>query len=185
MKHSNIKTSQQIEELSFIIAPPPHIKSDVSVLKDDVQFLTGEVFDDRYSPAHISLFKFDDRRHFGDIIKQVEARAAAFDPFNIFIKGLRYFDHGPNRTIYLDILNKVDVQDIFENLVKRNARYMPFISIAQGLNTREFSKAWPHLQDFRYTQDFLCDRITVLARSGNGWLHYRDILFGNLKNYAA
>lgn len=179
MKHSNIKTSQQVEELSFVIAPPPHIKSDVSVLKDDVQFLTGELFDDRYSAAHISLFKFDDKRHFGDILKQVEAKAVTFDPFNIFIKGLRYFGYEPNLTIYLDILNKTDVQNIFENLVKKNPRYMPFISIAEGLSAREFSKAWPHLRDFRYTQDFLCDRITVLVRNSDGWLHYRDILFGN------
>jgi 2'-5' RNA ligase len=180
MKHSNIKTSQQVEELSFVIAPPPHIKSDVSVLKDDVQFLTGELFDDRYSPAHISLFTFDDKRHFGDIVRQVEEKAVTFDPFNIFIKGLSYFGDEPNRTIYLDILNKSDVQDIFENLVKKNPRYMPFISIAEGLNDREFSKVWPHLQDFRYTQDFLCDRITVLVRNGNGWLHYRDIMFENI-----
>ena len=155
MKHSNIKTSQQVEELSFVIAPPPHIKSDVSVLKDDVQFLTGELFDDRYTSAHISLFKFDDKRHFSDIIKQVESKAVTFDPFNIFIKGLRYFGQGANRTIYLDILNKPDVQDIFEYLVKKNPRYMPFISIAEGLNASEFSKVWPHLRDFRYAQDFL------------------------------
>ena len=180
MKHSNIKTSQQVEELSFVIAPPPHIKSDVSVLKDDVQFLTGELFDDRYSRAHISLFTFDDKRHFGDIVRQVEEKAMTFDPFNIFIKGLSYFGDESNRTIYLDILNKSDVQDIFENLVKKNPRYMPFISIAEGLNGREFSRVWPHLQDFRYTQDFLCDRITVLVRNGNGWLHYRDIMFENI-----
>jgi 2'-5' RNA ligase len=180
MKHPNIKTSQQIEELSFIISPPPHIKSDVSVLKDDVQFLTGEVFDDRYSPAHISLFRFDDKRHFDDIVKQVEEKAKMFDPFNIFIKGISYFGQELNRTIYLDILNKTDVQDIIENLVKKNPRYMPFISIAKGLNSREFSKVWPHLHNFRYTQDFLCDRITIFARTGNGWLRYRDIMFRDL-----
>ena len=89
MKHSNIKTSQQVEELSFVIAPPPHIKSDVSVLKDDVQFLTGELFDDRYSPAHISLFKFDDKRHFGDIIKQVEAKATGIRSIQYFHKRIK------------------------------------------------------------------------------------------------
>ena len=55
---------------------------------------------------------------------------------------------------------------------------MPFISIAEDLNAREFSKVWPHLQDFRYTQDFLCDRITVLVRNGNGWLPTEIYMFG-------
>ena len=180
MKHSNIKTIQQVEELSFVISPPPHIKSDVSVLKDDVQFLTGELFEDRYSTAQISLFKFDDKRHFADIIKEVEAKAVTFDPFNVFIKDLRYFQHGPDHTICLDILNKIDLIDIFEKLVKGNTTYIPFISIAQGLNHDEFSTVWPHFQDFRYRQDFLCDRITVLIRSGHGWIHYRDLMFGSV-----
>ena len=69
------KIHPSIEELSFVIAPPPHIKSDVSVLKDDVQFLTGRIFDDRYSPAHISLFRYDDRKNFSDIIYGFKAKA--------------------------------------------------------------------------------------------------------------
>jgi hypothetical protein len=180
MKHSNIKTIHQVEELSFVIAPPRHIKSDVSVLKDDVQFLTGKLFEDRYSTAHISLFKFDDKTHFADIIKEVEAKALTFDPFNVFINGLRYFQHGPDRTICLDILNKIELIDIFEKLVKGNTSYIPFMSIAQGLNHNEFSRVWPHFHDFRYRQDFLCDRITVLIGNGHRWLHYRDLMFGGV-----
>jgi hypothetical protein len=177
MKQS-IKINQPVEELSFIIAPPPHIKSDVSVLKDDVQFLTGKIFDDRYSPAHISLFRYDDKTNFSDIVYEVKAKAATFEPFNIFLKGLKYYWLNSNRSICLDILNKPDVRDIFERLIKQNTRYMPVISIVQGLDHESFLKAWLHLQDFQYTQDFLCDRITVLARKENTWLHYRDIMFG-------
>jgi hypothetical protein len=178
MKQTPTKIHQSIDELSFVIAPPPHIKSDVSVLKDDVQFLTGKIFDDRYSPAHITLFRYDDKKHFSDIFVEVETKATRFDPFNIFLKGLKYYWMNTNRTICLDILNKPDVRDIFETLVKENTRYLPFISIAKGLDHESFLKAWLHLQDFQYTQDFLCDRITVLARQGDRWLHYRDIMFG-------
>ena len=180
MKHSNIKTSQQLEELSFVISPPPHIKSDVSVLKDDVQFLSGELFEDRYSPGHIPLFKFDDKRHFAEIIKEVESKAVNFDPFNIFIKDLRYFRLDTKSIIYLDIINKPDVCEIFERLVKANAKYVPCISIAKGLDDHQFSKAWLHLENFRYRQDFLCDRITILARQENKWLHYKDIMFSQI-----
>jgi len=178
MKQTPTKINQSIDELSFVISPPPHIKSDVSVLKDDVQFLTGKIFDDRYSPAHITLFRYDDKNNFSDIIHEVNAKAATFDPFNIFLKGLKYYWLNSNRSICLEILNKPDVRDIFEKTIKQNTRYMPFISIAKGLDHESFLKAWLHLQDFRYTQDFLCDRITVLARQGDKWIHYRDIMFG-------
>ena len=178
MKQSPTKIHESIDELSFVISPPPHIKSDVSVLKDDVQFLTGKIFDDRYSPAHITLFRYDDKKNFNDIIYEVKTKAAAFDPFNIFLKGLKYYWLNSNRSICLDILNKSGVRDIFEKLIKQNTQYLPVISIAKGLDHESFLKAWLHLQDFQYTQDFLCDRISVLARTGNKWLHYRDILFG-------
>ena len=178
MKHTPTKLHQSIDELSFVIAPPPHIKSDVSVLKDDVQFLTGKVFDDRYSPAHITLFRYDDKKTFSEIVYEVEAKAAMFDPFNIFIKGLKYYWLNANRSICLDILNKRDVRNIFEKLIKQDTKYMPFLSIAKGLDHESFLKAWLHLQDFQYTQDFLCDRITVIARHSDRWIHYRDIMFG-------
>jgi len=178
MKPTPTKIHQSIDELSFVISPPPHIKSDVSVLKDDVQFLTGKIFDDRYSPAHICLFRYDDKKHFTDIIVEVQAKATRFDPFNVFLKGLKYYWMNTNRTICLDILNKPDVRLIFETLVKENTQYLPFISIAKGLDHKSFLKAWLHLQDFQYTQDFLCDRITVLARHADRWIHYGDIMFG-------
>ena len=177
MKPSITKTHQTVEELSFVIAPPPHIKSDVSVLKDDVQFLTGKLFEDRYDHSYISLFRYDDKEHFDDILREVETRAATFDPFNIFVKGLKFhWQHG-NRTIYLNILNKPDVRDVFGKLVKQNTGYVPFISVAKGLDHESFLKAWLHLQDLQYAQDFLCDRLTVLARKGNQWLRYKEILF--------
>lgn len=178
MKQSNIKLNQQIEELSFIIAPPPHIKSDVSVLKDDVQFLTGELLPDRFSAAQISLFRYDDKKHFTDIIREVEIKALTFDPFNIFIKDLKFFALGTKRSIFLDILNKREVCEIFERLIKENTTYVPFLSIANGVGPKQFTKAWAHLENFRYRQDFLCDRISVLARRGGRWVHYKDIMFG-------
>ena len=179
MKQSQVKIANPVQELFFVIAPPRHIKSDVSVLKDDVQYLIGHEFADRFSIAHISLFKFDDRRHFQDIIREVERKAVDFKPFNIFVKNMSVFHQGPLRTIILDIVNKCHVQDVFEKIVKRNASYTPYITIAKKLEAEDFLKAWPYLKDFSYSQHFLCDRITVLAKSGNHWSHYKDILFGD------
>lgn len=178
MKPSQIRIGNPVEELFFVIAPPRHIKSDVSVLKDDVQYLIGHEFDDRYSVAHISLFKFDKQDLFEDIIEHVESTAVHFKPFNIFVKNMVSFHHGSSRTICLDIINKYHVRDIFEKTVKKDAHYTPNITIARKLDDEDFLRAWPYLKDFKYSQHFLCDRITVLGKRENRWIHYKDILFG-------
>ncbi len=51
MKPLTVKISEEVRELFFVISPPPHIMSDVSVLKDDVQFLVGHELEDRYTKA--------------------------------------------------------------------------------------------------------------------------------------
>jgi 2'-5' RNA ligase len=175
---NRVKVGPSIDELFFIISPPPHIKSDVSVLKDDVQYLIGHHFDDRYAKAHISLFKFDVEEHFDDITRHVEEVAGSFSPFNIFIKDLNVFFNGPHRTIFLDIMNKYPVREIFEKLVKKDVQYVPTITIARKLTAEDFLKAWPYLKDLPYNQHFLCDRITVLARIEEKWITYKEILFG-------
>ena len=146
MKTSALKISNPVKELFFIIAPPRHIMSDVSVLKDDVHYLIGHELDDRYSKAHISLFKYSDD-HLEDMMRHVEAKAAQFKPFNIFIKDLNVFYNGPSRTIYLDIVNKYPVRDIFEKLIKEETGDTPHITIAKKLAAEDFLKAWPYLKD--------------------------------------
>lgn len=177
MKSTTVKTTNPVKELFFIIAPPRHIMSDVFVLKDDIHYLIGHEFDDRYSRAHISLFKYSDQ-HADDMIRHVEKRAAYFKPFNIFIKNLNVFYQGSQRSIYLDIVNKYPVRDIFEKIIKEDPAFTPHIMLAKKLAAEDFLKAWPCLKDFHYSQHFLCDRITVLARSDNQWVHQKDIMFG-------
>lgn len=177
MKVSEIKIAKSIQELFFIIAPPPHIMSDVSVLKDDVQYLIGHTLNDRYSKAHISLFKYSGE-YLEDMMKHVELKAERLQAFNLFIKDLNVFHHGAARTIYLDIVNKYSVRDVFESLIKEDPNFTPHITIAKKLSSEDFLKAWPHLKDLSYSQNFLCDRITVLARVEGRWVHYKDILFG-------
>jgi 2'-5' RNA ligase len=178
MKLSAIKLDQPVKELFFIIAPPRHIISDVSVLKDDVHYLIGRQLADRHSIAHISLFKYNDD-HLEDIVRHVEVKASRFKPFNVFLKDFGVFYHGPKRTVYVDIVNKYPIQEIFEKLVKEESGYVPHISIARNLNMDDFLRCWPYLKRLNYSnQHFLCDRITVLARSDKKWTHYKDILFG-------
>lgn len=178
MKTTPQKIDSPVQELFFMIAPPPHIKSDVSVLKDDVHYLIGHEFEDRYSRAHISLFKYDNVEHIEGMLHHVQSKAQHFKPFNIFIKDLNVFYQGSNRTIYLEIVNKYPLREIFERLIKEDVNFTPHITVSRNLSSEDFLKTWPYLKDLKYSQHFLCDRITVLAKSENRWIHYADIPFG-------
>jgi 2'-5' RNA ligase len=171
------RSSKSHPQLYFLIAPPPHIKSDVAVLKDDVHYLIGHSFEDRFSKAHISLFQYTDE-HTDAMVSFVEEKAADFEPFNVFLKDFGVFYNGSSRSIYMDIVNKSPVQEIFENLVKEEPEFIPHIPIAKNLSNADFLKCWPYLKGLNYSnQHFLCDRITVLQRSNNKWSHLKDILF--------
>lgn len=165
-------------ELLFIIAPPPHICSDVAVLKDDVHYLIGHSFADRFSKAHISLFRYADE-HTDDLINFVKEKATTFQPFNVFLKDFGVFQQGSSRSVYMDIVNKYAIRELFESLVKEDADFTPHISIAKNLSDTDFLKCWPYLKGLNYSnQHFVCDRITVLIRQENKWVHYKDIPFG-------
>jgi hypothetical protein len=168
----------EVGELFFIIAPPRHILSDVSVLKDDVHYLIGHPFEAQHSKANISLFKYSDK-YTKDMIRFVESKALEFKPFNVLLKDFGVFYSGSKRTIYMDIVYKSPIQEIFEKIVKENANYVPHITIAKNLEMPDFLRCWPYLKGLRYgNQHFLCDRITVLAKGEKNWVHYKDIMFG-------
>jgi 2'-5' RNA ligase len=112
------------EELFFIISPPRHIVSDVSVLKDDIQYLIGRPTVDRHTKAHIALFRYSDtdiRMH--HMLRFVEARAKEIEPFNIFLKDFGALYDGSKRHIYLDVVNKSPIQELFEKIVREDPAY--------------------------------------------------------------
>jgi hypothetical protein len=167
-----------VQALLFMIAPPRHIVSDVFVLKDDVHYLIGRPFEDRYTPPHISLFRYHDL-HVDEMIQHVTEKAKHFKPFNIYIKDLSASHEHHSHRIYLNIVNKYPLRDLFGKLIRHDSGYTPHLGIAQGLDSTDFMKSWPYLKSLPYTQNFLCDRITVLAKVDNEWMHYQDIPFGD------
>lgn len=169
-----------IKELFFIIAPARHILSDVSVLKDDVHYLIGHELEDRYAKGNIALFKYSDtEERMSHMIRFAAARAKELEPFNVFLKDFGVFYNGSFRTVYMDIVNKAPIQEIFEKIVREDPQYIPHITIARNLAINDFLRCWPYLKGLRYSnQHFLCDRITVLARAERKWMHYKDIVLG-------
>jgi hypothetical protein len=178
MNLESFKIKKSIEELAFVISPPGHIKSDVSVLKDDVHFLIGRPFRDMYEKAHVALFKFNETAYFDDITMHVADVASQFTAFNVFLKDLNVIYTGANRAIAMNVLNKYPVREIFEKLVRKDDRYVPYISIASQLTPSDLLKAWPYLRDFTYSQHFTCDHISVFARVAQQWTLYKEIPFG-------
>lgn len=178
-QHAHQSKQQLVKELFFLIAPPRHIISDVSVLKDDVHYLIGHELEDRYSKPNIALFKYSDTENrMNHMVRFVEARAAGIQPFNVFLKDFGVFYNGSFRTIYMDIVNKTPIQEIFEKIVKEDPEYIPHITIARNLAINDFLRCWPYLKGLHYSnQHFLCDRITVLARTDRKWMHYKEIVF--------
>ena len=167
------------QELYFIIVPPRHILSDVSVLKDDVHYLIGHTFDDQRSKAHIPLFKYNDR-YSREMIRFVESKAVEFEPFNVLLKDFGVFINGSKRTVYMDIVYKSPIQEIFGKLVKEDENFIPHITIARNLDNDDFLRCWPYLKGLHYgNQHFVCDRITVLQKQNRQWVHFKDIMFGN------
>jgi hypothetical protein len=172
--------AQDIRELYFIIAPPRHILSDVSVLKDDVHYLIGHKYDDMRSKAHIPLFKYKDR-YANDMIRFVESKAVEFEPFNVLLKDFGFFLNGTKRTVYMDIVYKSPIQEIFNKLVKEDESFVPHITIAKNLDEDQFLRCWPYLKGLRYgNQYFHCDRITVLMKQDKHWVPYKEIMFGDV-----
>jgi hypothetical protein len=179
-KQQQQSTEQSVQELYFFIAPPRHILSDVSVLKDDVHYLIGRELQDRYTRANISLFRYSDtEKHMRHLIRFVEARAAQFTPFNVFLKDFGVFYNGSKRTVYMDVVNKFYIQDVFEKIVRQGTAYTPYIPIAKNLDEDEYLRCWPYLKGLNYSnQHFLCDRITVLGKTDTEWKLVKEIHFG-------
>src|SRR5690606_41798315 len=81
MKTTMIKLQDySVQELFFVIAPPPHILSDVAVLKDDVQYLIGHTFEDRYANGYLPLYRYEDLL-LDVMIRLVASLAAGNRPF--------------------------------------------------------------------------------------------------------
>lgn len=181
MKTAAVKVQSPVQELFFLISPQPHIKSDVSVLKDDVHYLLGHTYESHKSLAHISLFQYENGNPelIDDLLEFVESKARYIESFNVFLKDFGAFRNGSKRTIYMDIVNKYAIQDVFEKIVKEDKNFTPHITIAKNLTEEEYLRCMPYLKGLKYgNQHFTCDRITVLAREGKRWVHYKDIMFG-------
>ncbi len=171
------KQSSTSNELFFIISPPKTIVEYVAMLKKHVKTAIGHSFEDEFSKAHISLFKYR-HEHPERILYQVDHKVSTFNPFHVYIKNLNFsIDSPTRRTIYLEIVYKNPICDLFKNITEQESDFIPHINIAKDLEINDFIIAWKSLQNLSYSEYFRCDHITVLKKSPNKWMHYIDLPF--------
>ena len=163
-----------VNHFFFTITPPQQVQIFVSNLKRQVRHAIGHEFQEEFSTAHISLFKYTDKTE--NILHDTDQLLAALLPFEIYVKGFSAFKHGDNRTIYLQIEYKTPIADLAN--VLRGEEIMPHLIIARNLESDDFEKAWESLQSISYSNYFKCNTITVLKREPNRWNRYLELPIG-------
>lgn len=163
-------------ETFVIISPSASVSQDVFYLKQSVGEVLGHHFEGEFSKAHISLLKYRDP-HNDNELYNIHDRLAACKPFTLYVKDFDILQHGSNRTICLNVVNKNPVCELTEILVGRNIT--PHITIAKNLSPEAFAKVWSAIRRINYSNYFRCDRITVLKRESGPWRHYMDLHFPN------
>jgi 2'-5' RNA ligase len=163
-----------VNRFFFTITPPHQVQIFVSNLKRQVRHAIGHEFQEEFSTAHISLFKYTDKTE--SILYDADQLVATLLPFEIYVKGLGAFKHGANKTIYLQIEYKTPTADLAN--VLRGEEITPHIIIARNLNPNDFAKAWESLQNISYSNHFKCNTITVLKREPNRWNRHLELPMG-------
>lgn len=167
-----------VSGLWFTILPPPHICSDVSVIRDDIQYLIGHGFEGLRALPVISLFGYNGN-YTTDLLDMIERRARLAKPFNIFLKDFGYIQQGDSRTIYLDVVNKYAVTELLQHLTGETEEGNPVITIAHRLPEADFMKCWPYLKSLNYgNQHFPCTDLAVFVKENGRWIKDRIIPLG-------
>lgn len=164
-----------INRFFFTITPPQPVQVFVSGLKKQVHKAIGHGFQDEFSPAHISLFKYTDFKT-ESFLYDADWLVSALLPFDIRVKGLGIFKHGTNKTIYLQIEYKTPISELAKVLSGKSIT--PHITIARNLAHDDFTRAWESLQNISYSNCFRCTSVTVLKKEPNRWNRYLELPLG-------
>ena len=165
------------ENLFYLISPSKPVVKFVESMKAHVKNTLGHRVESRLSKPHLSLMKDSDKRA-ERFLYDVESKLCSFKPFDVSVKNLNVFvQSNHKRTIYLDVVYKTPICEIFETLTEKNIDFTPHITIAKNLENDDFMKVWRDLRHVSYSNNFRCDHITVLKKTERKWIHYADIPF--------
>jgi 2'-5' RNA ligase len=156
----------------FTITPSQPIQVFVSDLKKQVREVLGHGFQEEFTPAYISLFKYTDFKT-ESFLYDADWLISALLPFEIYVTGVGIFKHGGNKAIYLKIEYKTPISELAK--VLGGESITPYITIARNLGHDDFTKAWEQLRKISYCNYFRCTTVTVLKKEPNRWNRYLEL----------
>lgn len=156
----------------FLLLSPSHpIQDYVAYLKNLVREKLGHEYDSVHSIAHLTLLQYHDFHNesllylFGDRVSKIKSFRVYVKDFGIFVN---------SGTIYLNAF-ALELNDLAKQLTNRSSR--PHITIAKNLSPHDANLVLTVLKDFRYTNSFKCECVTVLKRTRDRWQPYLDLPF--------
>jgi 2'-5' RNA ligase len=178
---------ETLYEYHILLSPSDAIKEDVDNLKQQLHELIGIAARDLQSIAHITLLKMEAFES-TDVKVQIKKAVTGFSKFTIKVNGHSQFENGSERTVVLKIDNPHAIDDLVAAIKKPNRKrapkvvnrqtsiidkpsvfkpkklgMTPHITIARNIPASDLEKI-EDLTPFEYTNEWVCDRITIRRR---------------------
>jgi 2'-5' RNA ligase len=153
----------------LLLSPPIEVIDYVAELKQLVCKTLGHSFDSLHSIAHLTLLQYYDF-HNESLLYVFNERISKFKSFTVYVKDFDIFMN--NGTVYLNAF-ALELDSLAKQLTDRS--FKPHITIAKNLSPRDTNLAWGLLKNFRYTNSFKCEYVTVLKRVSDRWQPHLDL----------
>ena len=143
-----------------VLSPPEKIKSDIALIKKELNDIVDISERNLHSIAHITLTdKLTDDADFAQTIDKLIKLKGSFP---VKVKGWKTFDHGHSITLYLNIENPEPIINLM-GLLKSSSK-SPHISLAKKIPHDTFEKLLPYLENFQYSAEWICNEVNVLRK---------------------
>ena len=177
-----------LTEYLVLVLPYAEIGEEIRDFKKEF-FRNHGAYPGQNSCAHIrliSFFQMEDREE--AVLSCIEDVVSKIDAFEVFLNGFGL--DSEKRELYIDVLNKQSLIDIYHGLRMRlfeafvslsflNGAYEPNLFIGRGLSPMQFIEAASEYKDRAYTNNFRISRVHVLKRKApfRVWERLRDLPF--------
>lgn len=170
----------RLSEYLIIALPYAEVSDEVKVFKKEF-FKKYGAYPGQNSCAHIRMVSFFQPEEREDkILQAADETLSQIRGFEVFLNGFGF--HGVDRHVFLDVLNKQSLTDVYHLLRLRlfkelvslsflNKHYEPTLNIGHSLSPLQFMDAVRDYENTAYTNNFRITRLHVLKRKApfNTW----------------
>jgi len=196
-----IPEQESLYDYLLVVNPGTHINNDVMALKRMVAQELG-ISNTQFSQANISLFRsvfpvrFED-----DFVGLLDSIAGKQSGFTLYTSRFDHFEQQQDkRTIFINVANPKPIVELHKRILQefdiKTTPYKPHITIARGMNTREFDQVYDRFYNQVFVRSFQCKSFTLLRKpaAGGEYEMVKEFIFGDeamrgseptLFNYAA